>query len=68
MPEEKEKPYKLSKDVAEQYEIVGDQVKADFPGFGLIDMRELTIDAAKDLVSKGFPYLKEKAKSAKKTA
>lgn len=57
-----EKPYELPAQVAKQYEIVGDQVTADFPGWGLIDMRELTIEGAKDLLDKGFPFLKKKGK------
>lgn len=60
-----EPKYELKPEVAKQYEIVGDQVKADFPGWGLIDLREMTLDGAKDLVERGFPYLKKKAKATK---
>lgn len=52
--------YQLPATVAEKYEVVGDQVHAYFPGFGEVDMRTLTIEAADALVKNGFPYLKAK--------
>ena len=61
----KEKPYKLPADLEKEYEIVGNQVVAHFPDFGLIDMRELTKSQAEDLITREFPYLKRK--TTKKT-
>jgi hypothetical protein len=51
---------KLKPEVAEKYEVVGDQLHAYWPGWGEINLTEMTLDGAADLVSKGFPYLKEK--------
>lgn len=56
----------LKPEVAEKYEVVGDQVHAYWPGWGEINLSEMTLDGAADLVSKKFPYLREKA--PKKTA
>lgn len=60
----KDKAYKLRDDVAAKYEITGtDQVHGFFPGWGEVDMRALTLDAAAAMVKAGFPYLKEKIKT-----
>jgi hypothetical protein len=62
----KELPYQLPNELAKDYEIVGDQVVAHFPGFGLIDLRKITAAQAEDLIANGFPALKLKTKSKPK--
>jgi hypothetical protein len=59
--------YQLKPEVAEKYEVVGDQLHAYFPGWGEINLTEMTLDGAADLVSKNFPYLKEKAAKSTKS-
>jgi hypothetical protein len=62
----KELPYQLPAELAKDYEIVGDQVVAHFPGFGLIDLRTINAAQAEDLIAKGFEALKRKTKSKPK--
>lgn len=59
----------LSKSVSEQYEIGELGNKQSFkwmdPKYGLIDLKEMSLAHATNLVSAGCPYLKPKGKSKK---
>lgn len=60
----------MDKSVAEKYTLTGiEPGKYDFPGYGVLDLRTLTVAQADALAARKFPWLKlipEKPKQDKK--
>lgn len=65
MSEVKNEPKKeLKKEVAEKFELEkGTAIVSYFPGFGEIDLSQLTVSAAENLIERGFTWLKPKSKT-----